>query len=112
MDLDLGKLNFTLRIDDEEYPLAFQEVSARYVGELQLFFVTDITELIHRLITRRITLTDAAALAFLSDRIQGKETDPDHYLDTIKIGSKTEVEFSGEFIPEPFTDELDADPED
>lgn len=105
--LDLAKLNFELDLDDTTYSVALGRVSARLIGELELFFSVSIDDLIVRLVAQKVTPFEAAALVFLARRMAKEDPSADELLDSITVGSSIAVRFVGDVVPSVA---LDADP--
>lgn len=97
-----------LTIGDDIYPVVWGNVSARHVGEMRLLFGYPPSVLAKAIDEDAMDLPEVAALAWLSERMTGKEPDPADFLDGITESSVIRID--GLDAPIPTIGE-DADPE-
>lgn len=92
-------LRFTLTVDGKAHVVDVDAISARHVGELEMFFSITPERVVTRLVGQEVTPLEAAAAVYLAERQAGRTPDPDELLDSITLGSSCEVTFEGEVLP-------------
>lgn len=102
-----AELEFSLEVDGVDHPVSIDAVTARQIGELELFFSLTLERVVARLLAQELTPLETAGLLYLSARQAERPVDPDALLDSVRIGSTVAVTFTGKI---PASIARDADP--
>lgn len=98
MDIPRG-LKFVVTLNGVDHEVDYDAITARQVGELELYFAASPERLVARLLAQQVSPYEAAAVVYLAGRQAGAAPDPDELLDRVRIGDDCTVKFVGDVLP-------------